>query len=169
MEELLNQLKFRLQVEDKNGVIWYDVFILLVFIAKYFPKLSGNKNLEAHVEWYSYDIARLTLTDWSAEEWESNAIETIIELDGFHDIPYGNGEADGMSSEIEFEAHIDKILSFNIPGLREFLIEYIPMTQMIYYDYVDFSVNGDERIYATDLNMLTLLTGETSYECELIL
>ena len=179
MEELRKQIKRRISIIDKNGKEWYDTMILLMFIEKYFTALTGNKVLVIKSEWTAWDTAFLVTgilnededyIDWD-EVWRHGKENLdYLSFEGFDDIELNNNLVITAVDEVTLEAHLDLLLSMDRlrgAGLRDFLKEYIPISQRLY-------IHRDEEddtnvVYSTDLDLLHLINEDLNYEIELIL
>lgn len=178
-DELREQIKRRVSITDKNGKEWYDTMILLMFIEKYFTALTYNKVLVVKSEWTAWDKAALVTgvlgededyVDWD-EVWRCGR-ENIdyLSFEGFEDIELDSKRVRTAVDEVTLESHLDLLLSVDKlrnSGLRDFLKEYIPISQRLY-------IHRDEEdetnvIYSTDLDLLHIINEDTDYEIELIL
>ena len=179
MEELREQIKRRISIIDKNGKEWYDTMILLMFIEKYFTALTNNKILVVKSEWTNWDKAALVISvlgededyvDWD-EVWRCGRENLdYLSFEGFNDIELDSKRVLTAVDEVTLETHLDLLLSMDRlknNSLRDFLEEYIPMSQRLY-------IHRDEEddtnvIYSTDLDLLHLISEDIDYEIELIL
>lgn len=179
MEELREQIKRRISIIDKNGKEWYDTMILLMFIERYFTALIGNKVLVIKSEWVAWDRAALVTgvlgededyVDWD-EVWRCGRENLdYLSFEGFNDIELDSKRVLTAVDEVTLETHLDLLLSMDRlknNSLRDFLEEYIPMSQCLY-------IHRDEEddtnvIYSTDLDLLHLINEDIDYEIELIL
>lgn len=179
MEELKKQIKRRISIIDKNGKEWYDTMILLMFIGRYFTALTGNKVLVVKSEWTAWDTAALVTgvlgededyVDWD-EVWRCGRENLdYLSFEGFDDIELDNKRILTAVDEVTLETHLDLLFSMDRlknNSLRDFLEEYIPMSQRLY-------IHRDEEddtnvIYSTDLDLLHLINEDLDYEIELIL
>ena len=179
MEELREQIKRKISIIDKNGKEWYDTMILLMFIERYFTALIGNKVLVIKSEWTAWDRAALVTgvlgededyVDWD-EVWRCGRENLdYLSFEGFNDIELDSKRVLTAVNEVTLETHLDLLLSMDRlknNSLRDFLEEYIPMSQRLY-------IHRDEEddtnvIYSTDLDLLHLISEDIDYEIELIL
>lgn len=179
MEELREQIKRRISIIDKNGKEWYDTMILLMFIERYFTALIGNKALVIKSEWTAWNRAALVTgilgededyVDWD-EVWRCGRENLdYLSFEGFNDIELDSKRVLTAVDEVTLETHLDLLLSMDRlknNSLRDFLEEYIPMSQRLY-------IHRDEEddtnvIYSTDLDLLHLISEDIDYEIELIL
>ena len=179
MEELREQIKRKISIIDKNGKEWYDTMILLMFIERYFTALIGNKVLVIKSEWTAWDKAALVTgvlgededyVDWD-EVWRCGRENLdYLSFEGFNDIELDSKRVLTAVDEVTLETHLDLLLSMDRlknNSLRDFLEEYIPMSQRLY-------IHRDEEddtnvIYSTDLDLLHLISEDIDYEIELIL
>ena len=170
MEELREQIKRKLRVLSESNIAYYDLFPLLVFIAKYFPSVSGQKEkISMSVEWYDDDVLILVysiLPEDDDLDSPTPAKESRIyfEVPEEVDLQVG-GQLSGLANEETFDSCLDQLFACGIDKLNDFLLDYFPVSQLIYI----CEDENDEKIYFTDIDMVILATGSVVCERELII
>ena len=138
MEELREQIKRKLRVLSESNIAYYDLFPLLVFIAKYFPSISGQKEkISMSVGWYDDDVLIL--------------VYTILPEDDDLDSP-----TPAKESRIYFEVpeEVDLQVGGQLGGLADYngnacVIKY-PVQFISAIKYQKGDVNGDGKVNAGD-------------------
>ena len=175
-KKLREQIKDKIKIIDKDGNVWYDTMILLVFIEKYYTALTDNKVLVIKSEWQHFTEAALVIATLGPDDdyvdWDEEG-HVYITFKDFQEIEHESGWEWTVVDEITVESHLDILFSsidLDHDKLYNFLVEYIPLSQRLYI-YKDYD-NEEEIIYGTDFDLLQLVVGERSqggFEIELIL
>ena len=173
MEELREQIKRKLRILSESNIAYYDLFPLLVFIAKYFPSISGQKEkISMSVEWYEDEVLILVyaiLPEDDDLDSPTPAKESRIyfKVPEEVDLQVG-GQLSGLANEETFDSCLDQLFACGIDKLSDFLLDYFPASQLIYI-CEDENCENYEKIYFTDIDMVILATGSVVCERELII
>ena len=127
MEELREQIKRKLRVLSESNVTYYDLFPLLVFIAKYFPSISGQKEkISMSVEWYEDEVLILIYAILPEEEDDDLDFPTPAEESRIYfevpeevDLQVG-GQLSGLADEETFDSCLDQLFTCGIDKLNDF-------------------------------------------------
>lgn len=178
-EELREQIKNKIKIIDKDGNVWYDTMMLLIFIEKYYTALTDNKVLVIKSEWQHFTEAALVVAilgpDDDYVDWDEGG-HVYITFKDFEEIEHESGWEWTAVDEITVESHLDILFSSMVldhNSLYNFLVEYIPLAQrlFIYKNYDAENESGEEIIFSTDYDLLQLIIKDKqgNYEIELIL
>ena len=172
MEELREQIKRKLRILSESNIAYYDLFPLLVFIAKYFPSISGQKEkISMSVEWYEDEVEVLILVYAILPEDDDLDSPTPAKESRIYfkvpeevDLQVG-GQLSGLADEETFDSCLDQLFACGIDKLNDFLLDYFPASQLIYI----CEDENDEKVYFTDIDAVILVTGSVVCERELII